>query len=47
VRAAESVPDAITSLWKGSYLQRLHLTPFNKEQCVKLIEQAWANALRG
>ena len=30
VRAGESVPDAITSLWKDSYLQRLYLTPFNK-----------------
>ncbi len=31
VRTGESVPDAITSLWKDGYLQRLHLTPFTKE----------------
>src|SRR6476620_5698888 len=34
VRCGESVPDAITSLWKDGYLQRLHLTAFNKEECV-------------
>ena len=34
IRDGESVPDAITSLWKDGYLQRLHLQPFSKEQCV-------------
>jgi DNA-binding NarL/FixJ family response regulator len=47
VRAGESVPDTITSLWKDKYLQRLHLTPFNKEQCVKLIEQALGGRVEG
>ena len=47
VRAGESVPDAITSLWKDSYLQRLYLTPFNKEQCVTLIEQALGGRVEG
>ena len=40
VRTGESAPDAITSLWKDGYLQRLDLTPFNKAESVKLIEQA-------
>ncbi|MFY9766848.1 MAG: ATP-binding protein, partial [Mycobacterium sp.] len=30
VRSGESVPDAITSLWKDGYLQRLRLVPFDK-----------------
>src|SRR5262249_39226913 len=47
VRAGESAPDAITSLWKNGYLQRLHLTPFNKEQSVKLIEQALGGRVEG
>ncbi|HZA09948.1 helix-turn-helix transcriptional regulator [Mycobacterium sp.] len=47
VRAGESVPDAITSLWKDGYLQRLHLTPFTKEQCVGLIEQALRGRVEG
>jgi DNA-binding NarL/FixJ family response regulator len=47
VRAGESVPDAITSLWKDGYLRRLYLTPFGKEQCVKLIEQAVGGCVEG
>jgi DNA-binding NarL/FixJ family response regulator len=47
VRAGESVPDAITSLWKDGYLQRLYLTPFSKEQSVKLIEQALGGHVEG
>jgi DNA-binding NarL/FixJ family response regulator len=47
VRAGESVPDAITSLWKDGYLQRLYLTPFDKEQSVKLIEQALGGRVEG
>lgn len=47
VRAGESVPDAITSLWKDGYLQRLYLTPFTKEQCVSLIEQALGGRVEG
>src|ERR1700678_1991719 len=34
------MPDAITSLWKDGYLRRRHLTPFTKDQCVRLIESA-------
>ena len=47
VRSGETVPDAITSLWKDGYLQRLHLTPFSKDQCVKLIEEALGGRVEG
>jgi DNA-binding CsgD family transcriptional regulator len=47
VRSGEAVPDAITSLWKDGYLQRLYLTPFSKEQCVSLIEQALGGRVEG
>jgi DNA-binding CsgD family transcriptional regulator len=47
VRAGETVPDAITSLWKDGYLQRLHLMPFTREQCVKLIEEALGGRVEG
>jgi len=47
VRSGESVPDAITSLWKDGYLQRLHLAPFTKDECVSLIEQALGSRVEG
>ncbi len=47
VRSGETVPDAITSLWKDGYLQRLHLMPFTKEQCVNLIESALGGRVEG
>ena len=47
VRSGESVPDAITSLWKDGYLQRLHLKPFTKDECVGLIEQALGGRVEG
>ena len=47
VRSGETVPDAITSLWKDGYLQRLHLTPFTKDECVGLIEQALGGRVEG
>jgi DNA-binding NarL/FixJ family response regulator len=47
VRTGEAVPDAITSLWKDGYLERLHLTPFTKEQCVGLIETALGGRVEG
>ncbi len=47
VRSGETVPDAITSLWKDGYLQRLHLMPFTKEQCVTLIESALGGRVEG
>ena len=47
VRTGEAVPDAITSLWKDGYLQRLHLAPFTKDQCVGLIARALGGHLEG
>jgi DNA-binding NarL/FixJ family response regulator len=47
VRTGESVPDAITSLWKDGYLQRLHLTAFTKGECVGLIERALGGRVEG
>ncbi|OBF32980.1 helix-turn-helix transcriptional regulator [Mycobacterium sp. ACS1612] len=47
VRAGEAVPDAITSLWKDGYLQRLHLMPFTRDQCVSLIESALGGRVEG
>src|SRR5215217_5934674 len=47
VRSGETVPDAITSLWKDGYLQRLHLTPFTRDQCVSLIEEALGGRVEG
>src|SRR5258707_421892 len=47
VRAGQSAPDAITSLWKDGYLQRLHLMAFTKDECVGLIEQALGGRVEG
>ncbi|BBY16087.1 transcriptional regulator [Mycolicibacterium litorale] len=47
IRDGEPVPDAITSLWKDGYLQRLHLKPFTKAQCSRLIEQALGGRVEG
>lgn len=47
VRDGETVPDAITSLWKDGYLQRLHVKPFTKQQCCELIEQALGGRVEG
>jgi hypothetical protein len=47
IRSGEEVPDAITSLWKDGYLQRLQLSPFNQAECVGLIEQVLGGRLEG
>ena len=47
VRSGETVPDAITSLWKDGYLRRLDLAPFSKDECVGLIEQTLGGRLEG
>jgi len=47
VRDGQPVPDAITSLWKDRYLQRLDLGPLSKDQCVALIEQALGGPVEG
>ncbi|WP_019204020.1 LuxR family transcriptional regulator [Tsukamurella sp. 1534] len=40
VRAGESVPDAITNLWKDGHVLRIALEPFTLDQSVQLIEKA-------
>ncbi|MBV8293461.1 MAG: AAA family ATPase, partial [Mycobacterium sp.] len=47
IRSGEEVPDAITSLWKDGYLERLQLSPFNQAECVGLIEQVLGGRLEG
>lgn len=47
VRTGESMPDAVTSLWKDGYLKRLQLTPFTKAQCVGLVEEALGGRVEG
>lgn len=47
VRTGETVPDAITTLWKDGYLRRLNLTPFTRDQCVTLIEEALGGRVEG
>ena len=47
LRTGESVPDAITSLWKDGYLKRLRVTPFTNAQCVGLVEEALGAPLEG
>ncbi|WP_280831707.1 LuxR C-terminal-related transcriptional regulator [Mycolicibacterium frederiksbergense] len=47
VRSGEPVPDAVTSLWKDGYLQRLELSPFTKQQSIALIETVLGGTLEG
>ena len=47
VRRGETLPDAITSLWKDGYLELLNLQPFTKAQCVTLIEDALGGRVEG
>jgi DNA-binding NarL/FixJ family response regulator len=47
IRSGEEVPDAITSLWKDGYLERLQLSPFNQAECVGLIERVLGGRLEG
>ena len=47
VRSGESVPDALTSLWKDGYLQRLELQPFTKRQSIALVESVLGGTLEG
>jgi DNA-binding CsgD family transcriptional regulator len=46
-RSGEPVPDALTSLWKDGYLQRLELQPFTKGQSVALVESVLGGTLEG
>lgn len=45
VRTGESVPDAVTSLWKDGYLEHLELTPFSREQSTQYIESVLGGTL--
>jgi DNA-binding CsgD family transcriptional regulator len=45
VRSGEPLPDAVTSLWKDGYLQRLDLQPFTKKQSIALIESVLGGTL--
>jgi DNA-binding CsgD family transcriptional regulator len=47
VRSGEPVPDALTSLWKDGYLQRLELQPFTKQQSIALVESVLGGTLEG
>src|SRR5260370_1375875 len=47
VRSGESVPDAVTALWKDHHLQRFELMPFTKEQSVGLVESVLGGTLEG
>ncbi|WP_019929744.1 LuxR C-terminal-related transcriptional regulator [Nocardia sp. BMG111209] len=47
VRNGEPVPDAVTSLWKDGYLERVELTALTKQQCVGLVESVLQGALEG
>ncbi|MEP9392003.1 LuxR C-terminal-related transcriptional regulator [Gordonia sp. VNQ95] len=45
VRSGETVPDAVTSLWKDNHLLRITLSPFTKEQSVELVESVLGGQL--
>lgn len=47
VRTGETVPDAVTSLWKDGYLERIELTPLTKQQCTALVETVLGGTLEG
>jgi DNA-binding CsgD family transcriptional regulator len=47
VRSGEPVPDALTSLWKDGYLQRLELQPLTKQQSIALVESVLGRTLEG
>lgn len=46
-RSRETVPDAITTLWKDGYLTRIELDPLTKEQCTELVEKVLGGTLEG
>ncbi|MGY0499661.1 LuxR C-terminal-related transcriptional regulator [Nocardia sp. FBN12] len=47
VRCGEVVPDAVTSLWKDGFLDRIELSPFTKQQCTTLVESVLGGTLEG
>ncbi|MFD4351099.1 LuxR C-terminal-related transcriptional regulator [Nocardia sp. NPDC058518] len=47
VRTGEPLPDAVTSLWKDGYLERIELAPFTKTQCTEIVETVLGGTLEG
>jgi DNA-binding NarL/FixJ family response regulator len=47
VRSGERVPDAVTALWKDSYLLRLELNPLTKAESIALVESVLGGTLEG
>ncbi|MBF6353048.1 helix-turn-helix transcriptional regulator [Nocardia higoensis] len=47
VRSGETAPDAVTSLWKDGYLERVELPPLTEQQCVALVENVLGGTLEG
>ncbi|HKP40051.1 helix-turn-helix transcriptional regulator [Mycobacterium sp.] len=47
VRSGESVPDAVTALWKDNHLRRFELMPFTKKQSIALVEAVLGGTLEG
>ncbi|UQE76444.1 LuxR C-terminal-related transcriptional regulator [Gordonia sp. PP30] len=47
VRSGETVPDAVTSMWKDGHLARITLVPFTKQQSVDLVESVLGGQLEG
>lgn len=47
LRSGEPVPDAISSLWKDGFLERMELRPFTKTQCVSLVQAMLNGTLEG
>lgn len=45
VRSGESIPAAVTSLWKDGYLQRLELQALSKTQSIALVESVLQGTL--
>ncbi|MXP22105.1 AAA family ATPase [Gordonia sp. HNM0687] len=46
-RIGETVPDAVTTLWKDGYLTRIELEPLTKDQCTELVEMVLGGTLEG
>jgi len=45
IRSGEPVPDAVTSLWKDNYLERIELRPFTKEESIRLVRSVLGGQL--
>ena len=47
IRSGEPVPEAVTSLWKDRYLERVELQTFTKAQSIQLVESVLGGTLEG